>query len=96
MSPLFHRVDGAQIVIRRRGGIYQQVELYARKGLAYARAGGGFVRLQPQGGTSSPNISWDPDEVDLADSGVTLDPKGMSVAVIGPVEGAITDREGAA
>lgn len=64
----FTRVeDGA--VVTLSNGVYRQVDLYERGGRAYARHGGGFVRLQQHGATSHPKVRWH--EIDGGDAKVT-------------------------
>lgn len=54
---LFHIIDDAEAVLRSRG-VYRQAKLYRRGRQLYAAWGGGFVRVLPRHGTSSPNVSW--------------------------------------
>jgi hypothetical protein len=58
---LFHRIDDAQAIVRAKGGVFKQAELYRRADRIYVKHGGGFVRvLEPfngSWGTSSPHIS---------------------------------------
>lgn len=42
----------------KRGGVYQQAELYRRGEQIFAKFGGGYVRLSASGATSAPRIIW--------------------------------------
>lgn len=53
---LFHIVDDAYAILRRKGGVYVQAKVFCRGANLYAGVSGGFVMLF-QNGTSSPNIS---------------------------------------
>ena len=48
---LFQQVEGEAIVLVSNG-VYKQVDIYKRDGYLYAKAGGGFVRLNSDGSTT--------------------------------------------
>lgn len=54
---LFHCVDDAFVILRRKG-VYRQSKVYARGDHLYAGYGAGFVRLM-RSGTSHPDVSWE-------------------------------------
>jgi hypothetical protein len=54
---LFHRIEDAQIIVRRRG-VYKQCPLYHRNGLIYAGVSGGFVQVLRNGSTTQPDTAW--------------------------------------
>lgn len=58
---LFHRIDDAECIIRVKGGVFKQAELYRRGDRVYLRASGGYVRIVTKfgdtWGTSSPNVN---------------------------------------
>jgi hypothetical protein len=58
---LFHRIDDAECIIRARGGVYKQAELYRRGERIFVKAAGGFVRITAKfgesWGTSNPGIN---------------------------------------
>ena len=58
---LFHRIDDAECIIRVKGGVFKQAELYRRGDRVFVKAAGGFVRIvAPFGdtwGTSNPGIN---------------------------------------
>jgi hypothetical protein len=58
---LFHRIDDAQAIIRAKGGVFKQVELYRRNDRLYVKNGGGFLRIEGSNSmgwdTSSPSVS---------------------------------------
>jgi hypothetical protein len=65
---LFQKIEGEAAVLSRSGGLYQQVDLYTRNGLLYAKVAGGFVKLMYDGSTSSSKIridtlAWDGDSL---------------------------------
>lgn len=55
---LFHRIEEAQAVIRRKG-IYRQVPLYHRNGKIYAAYQGGYIQLLRSSSTTHPDTSWE-------------------------------------
>ena len=55
---LFHIVDDAHLVLRRRG-VFRQCKLYRRSGKVYAGVGSGFVLLMAHGGTTQPDTLWE-------------------------------------
>jgi len=56
---LFHIVEGAQVIVSRRG-VYKQVALYQRDGELYAGLNKtSFVRLLGNRGTSQPDTLWE-------------------------------------
>lgn len=52
---LFQALDG-EAVILREGGVYKQADLYSRDGVLFAKAAGGFIKLNANGSTSKPKI----------------------------------------
>lgn len=54
MTSLFHKIEGAQAITRRKG-LYRQVDVYGRDGAAYVRHGSGFLRLRGGDRTSDPD-----------------------------------------
>lgn len=58
---LFHRIDDAECIIRAKGGVFRQAELYRRGERVYVKAAGGFVRVCAQfgetWGTSNPGVN---------------------------------------
>lgn len=58
---LFHRIDNAQAIVRLKGGVFKQAELYHRGEAVYVKASGGFVKLAAawdgKWGTSSPSVN---------------------------------------
>jgi hypothetical protein len=60
---LFHRIDDAQAIVRSKGGVFKQAELYSRGDRLYVKHGGGFVRVDGKvvsgngWGTSSPAVT---------------------------------------
>lgn len=58
---LFHRIEDAQAIVRAKGGVYKQAELYRRADRLYIKNGGGFVRIEAESGgtygTSSPSLT---------------------------------------
>ncbi len=58
---LFHKIEDAQAIVRRRGGVYSQTDVYRRAGRIYVKAGGGFVRVEAKfgdyWGTTNPNVN---------------------------------------
>lgn len=54
---VFQEIPGS-IAITLTKGVYHQTTLFRRGTLIYAKHGSGFIRLFPQGGTSSPSTSW--------------------------------------
>lgn len=55
---LFHRIEEAQAIIRRKG-VYKQVPLYHRNGKIYAGYGGGFIQMLRSNNTTHPDTSWE-------------------------------------
>lgn len=55
----------ASTVILRQKTVYKQVLGYKRNGQIYAKACGGFIRLNRTGGTSHPDVKWE--EIDGID-----------------------------
>jgi hypothetical protein len=58
MIELFHRIDEAQVIVRRRG-VFKQVPLYRRGERVYALLGGGYVRLLARGASTQPDTMWE-------------------------------------
>jgi len=58
---LFHRIDDAECIIRAKGGVFKQAELYRRGDRVFVKAAGGFVRICAQfgdtWGTSNPGVN---------------------------------------
>lgn len=60
---LFHRIDDAQAIVRAKGGVFKQAELYRRSDRLFVKNGGGFVRIEGASGsgtgwgTSSPSLT---------------------------------------
>jgi hypothetical protein len=75
---LFHRIDDAEAIVRLKGGVYKQTELYHRKSNVYVKHGAGFVRLcaklGDKWGTSAPGV----DVIDITEGvpGLTLTVSG--------------------
>lgn len=55
---MFKQIEGENAVVVD-GGVYKQVDVYARDGGLYAKSGGGFVRLYADGSTSRPKCRLD-------------------------------------
>ena len=58
---LFHRIDDAECIVRAKGGVYKQAELYRRGDRVYVKAAGGYVRVCAKfgetWGTSNPGVN---------------------------------------
>lgn len=58
---LFHRIDDAECIIRARGGVFRQAELYRRGDRVFVKAAGGYVRIVAKfgdtWGTSNPGTN---------------------------------------
>ena len=59
---LFHRIDDAEAVVRLKGGVFKQAEVYRRRDHVYIKHGAGFVRVVGQfgdgtWGTSAPGVT---------------------------------------
>jgi hypothetical protein len=59
---LFHRIDDAHAIIRAKGGVFKQAELYRRADRLYVKNGGGFLRIESRSNglhwdTSSPSVN---------------------------------------
>lgn len=59
---MFHRIDDAEAVVRLRGGVYKQTDVYHRGDKVYIRHGSGYVRLcarfgDDTWGTSAPGVT---------------------------------------
>ena len=58
---LFHRIDDAECIVRAKGGVLKQLELYRRGDRVFVKALGGFVRIVAKlgdtWGTSNPSIN---------------------------------------
>lgn len=58
---LFHRIDDAEAIIRAKGGVFKQTEVFRRGEQVFVKAAGGFVRLAPKfngaWGTSNPGVT---------------------------------------
>jgi hypothetical protein len=55
---LFHVVEAAQVVLRRKG-VFYQAPIYQRDGALYAKAAGGYIELRSGGKTTHPDFLWD-------------------------------------
>lgn len=57
---LFHKIDGASIILLSKG-VYRQVDAYQRNGELFARWGNGFIPVRYSGfggqGTSLPHVN---------------------------------------
>lgn len=70
---LFHRIEDAVAVVRTKGGIYRQLDVYRRGCDVFVRSGTGFVRvLNTRGDTSVPNVTC----MELSAEGVHSSPAG--------------------
>lgn len=58
---LFHRIDDAEAIVRLKGGVFKQAELYRRRDRIYVKHGAGYVRLCAKlgdtWGTSAPSVN---------------------------------------
>lgn len=54
---LFHLIEDIQCITLCRG-VFRQVDVYERDHRVYAKHGGGYVRLEGNGGTSVPSVLW--------------------------------------
>lgn len=57
-SPLFHQLDNECVILRSKG-VFEQAEVYTRKGELYAKKDAGYMRLVEGGKTSVPNVMWE-------------------------------------
>jgi hypothetical protein len=80
---LFHRIDDAQAIVRAKGGVYKQAELYHRGDRVYVKHASGFVRVEGATGngdgsfgTSSPSLTVLelPDDIGLVMGARNYDP----------------------
>lgn len=55
---LFQQAEGAAAVLVENG-IYKQVDVYTRNGFIYAKAAGGFVRINADGSTTKAKMRLD-------------------------------------
>lgn len=87
---LFHRIDDAQAIVRAKGGVFKQAEVYRRRDRLYIKHGSGFIRITTKfgetWGTSAPNVNV----VDI-----TQDVPGMFVGNDGKKEPRWTGDHGA-
>lgn len=64
---LFHRIDDAFAIVRLKGGVYKQTELYRRGDRIYIKHGAGYVRVNTKfgetWGTTAPGVNV----VDMSD-----------------------------
>lgn len=67
----FGKVEGAFVITIERG-VYRQVDLYERKGKAFAKQKGGFISIMDGGKTSVPSVAWK----DIGNADLILKPKG--------------------
>jgi hypothetical protein len=58
---LFHRIDDAQAIVRVKGGVQKQVELYRRGSQVFVKVLGGYVRVTVKfgdvWGTTNPGVN---------------------------------------
>lgn len=58
---LFHKIDTAVAIVRLKGGVHKQVDMYARGGRVFIPHSGGYVRIVAkfgnEWGTANPNIA---------------------------------------
>lgn len=59
---LFNKIEDAYVILTKKGGVWQQSDVYQRNGYLYSRYGSGFIRLT-SAGTSNPDTLWE--EIDL-------------------------------
>ena len=52
----FQEIEG-DVAILTSGGVFKQAPLYVMDGNLFAKASGGFVRINATGGTSKPKLS---------------------------------------
>lgn len=56
---LFHKIEGAVAILRGKGGIYRQVDVYHRGRAIFVRCGSGFLKVTSafggRWGTSNPD-----------------------------------------
>jgi hypothetical protein len=74
---LFHRIDDAEAIVRLKGGVYKQTELYRRGDRIFVKHGSGFVRVTALfgdvWGTSAPGVNVL--EMSKGIRGLTLEPE---------------------
>lgn len=56
---LFKIVHGAQCVLKIRGGVYKQVDVYVYGDRLFAKNGAGYIGLHTEGLTSAPAATWE-------------------------------------
>lgn len=64
----FSEIPEGKAIIHSRG-VYRQVLIAVRAGRVYAKHGGGYVRINTGGSTSSPAIRWS--EIDGGDGTIS-------------------------
>jgi hypothetical protein len=57
MMELFHIIEDAFVIVRRRG-VFRQAKVFARGDSIYAGYGSGFVMLLASGASSVPDLLW--------------------------------------
>jgi len=57
---LFHKIEGAVAIVRLKGGLFRQVDMYARGSALFIKHGGGFLSVKAKFGsrygTSNPDV----------------------------------------
>ena len=71
----FTIINGATALVHS-GGIYQQVDLYARGDSVYAKRGAGFIKLGIGGATSALKVRWA--EYDQGDTATISEKRGCA------------------
>lgn len=56
---LFSKITDAQCVLKTRGGVYRQVDVYRRGRHLFAKYAGGFIALRRDNMTSHPHVRWE-------------------------------------
>lgn len=56
---LFSITPGAQCVLKTRGGVYRQVDVYRRGRHLFAKYAGGFIALRRDNMTSHHHVKWE-------------------------------------
>lgn len=74
---LFHRVEGAQIILHKKG-VYMQAALYRRGDRVFARAAGGYIGVSARGGTTLPDVNWLDMDFALDDAVICYDALGRA------------------
>jgi hypothetical protein len=82
---LFHRIDDAEAIVRVKGGVFKQSEVFRRRDRIYVKHGSGFIRVTAKfgdtWGTSAPGVNV----LDIsAASDLTLEPEPRWTGDFGP------------